>query len=70
MHSLVERVYSGVLIFIYAVPYGNHGCKGGNMYDSYNYIINNEGIDTAKSYGYVAQVSIKQVESQNNMLRF
>ena len=40
------------------------------MYDSYKYIINNEGIDTAKSYGYVAQVSIKQVQSQSNMLRF
>lgn len=35
-----------------SVPYGNHGCKGGNMYNVYKYVIANEGVDTSKSYPF------------------
>nr|CAM57981.1 silicatein alpha [Geodia cydonium] len=38
-----------------SIPYGNHGCKGGNMYDTYLYIVANEGIDTSASYPYSAK---------------
>ena len=39
------------------VPYGNHGCQGGNMYDSFLYIVANEGIDTSSSYPYKGKVA-------------
>ncbi len=32
------------------------GCEGGYTGTAYNYIINNNGIDTTDSYTYVAQV--------------
>lgn len=35
-----------------SVPYGNFGCSGGNMYNSYMYVIANEGVDTEKWYSY------------------
>ena len=34
--------------------YGNRGCNGGNARSSYEYIINNAGIDTEASYPYTA----------------
>ena len=39
-----------------AVPYGNFGCSGGNMYNSYMYVIANEGVDTEKWYSYNSRV--------------
>lgn len=41
----------------HTVPEGNHGCNGGNMYNSFMYVIDNEGIDTADGYPYQAIVS-------------
>ena len=38
------------------VPYGNYGCRGGNMYDAFLYIVANEGIDTSDSYPYKGKV--------------
>nr|ACH48000.1 silicatein A2 [Latrunculia oparinae] len=35
-----------------SVPYGNHGCKGGNMLYAFKYIIANDGLDVAKSYPF------------------
>ena len=45
------------LILCIAVPYGNHGCKGGNMNNAFKYVIANEGVDTAKSYPFYGIVS-------------
>ncbi|XP_050090259.1 procathepsin L-like isoform X2 [Anopheles aquasalis] len=36
------------------IPYGNHGCDGGNNPNSFRYIYDNNGIDTEKSYPYRA----------------
>ncbi|CAI8032375.1 Cathepsin L-like, partial [Geodia barretti] len=35
-----------------SVPYGNHGCQGGNMYNSFLYVVSNDGVDTADSYPF------------------
>lgn len=37
--------------------YGNKGCSGGFMEAAYQYIIDNGGINTEKSYKYEARVS-------------
>jgi len=39
-----------------SVSYGNHGCQGGNMYNTYLYIIANEGVETAKLYPFQGKV--------------
>ena len=39
------------------VPYGNHGCNGGNMYNTYQYVVGNEGVDSQISYSYKARVN-------------
>ena len=39
------------------VLYGNKGCSGGNREATILYILDNGGIDTAKSYPYTGSVS-------------
>ena len=36
--------------------HSNNGCNGGNMYNSFMYIIDNEGIDTSPAYPYQGMV--------------
>lgn len=43
--------------FLYTVTYGNLGCRGGNMYTSYEYVYKNFGVDDASFYPYTGRVS-------------
>jgi len=43
------------------VPEGNNGCYGGNMYNSFMYIIFNDGVDKELSYPYENTVSSQVV---------
>ncbi len=42
---------------LYPVPYGNFGCSGGNVYNTFMYVIANSGVDTENSYYYKGRVS-------------
>lgn len=50
------KIYFNVTILI-SVPYGNYGCRGGNMYNAFQYIVSNDGIDCEDSYPYMEYVS-------------
>ena len=43
----------------WTVPEGNNGCNGGNMYNSFMYIIFNDGVDKELGYPYEGTVSSK-----------
>ncbi len=51
-------------IVVYVVPEGNNGCQGGNMYNSFMYIIFNDGVNSEKSYKYQGMVSYIFVGAQ------
>lgn len=42
------------------MPEGNNGCNGGNMYNSYMYVIFNDGVNTEKSYPFEGIVCNKK----------
>ncbi len=39
------------------MSYSNHGCQGGDIDNVYQYILANEGVDTAEGYPYRGRVS-------------
>ena len=38
------------------MPYGNHGCRGGDVHTAFLYVIQNDGVDTEYAYRYEAKV--------------
>nr|CBY80149.1 silicatein yellow variant [Tethya aurantium] len=50
-----------------SVPYGNHGCKGGNMYIAFKYVIANDGVDSETSYPYGGKQSSCTYKTQNSV---
>ncbi|CAI8034599.1 Cathepsin L, partial [Geodia barretti] len=49
-----------------SVPYGNYGCRGGNMYNAFQYIVANDGIDSSDSYPYSeSQYSCRYSQDDN-----
>eukprot|EP00731_Ephydatia_muelleri_P018317 Em0011g357a len=49
-----------------SVPYGNHGCSGGDTYTAMKYVIDNGGIDTESSYSFQGKQSSCQYSSKNS----
>lgn len=45
-----------IIILHHAVPYGNMGCRGGSVFSTYLYMINN-GVNTYSCYPYRGRVS-------------
>ena len=56
---LFNAVFCFVLNPTPTVPEGNNGCNGGNMYNSFMYIIFNDGVDKELGYPYEGTVSSK-----------
>ena len=44
---------------LYAVSFGNHGCSGGTIENTFMYIIENGGVDLDKYYPFKARVRKK-----------
>ena len=49
-----------MLILHLPVPYGNYGCQGGNMYNSNQYVVANEGLDSQSAYSYKGRVKLAE----------
>lgn len=50
------------------VPYGNHGCSGGDTYTAMKYVIDNGGIDTESSYSFQGKVADTILNVDNNCI--
>ena len=59
MRGLSAITEDGFYLKLFSLVYsGNHGCEGGNMYNSFWYIVENEGIATESSYPYKRMVTV------------
>ena len=56
--DLLSRMYNALMCMfnLFTVSFGNHGCQGGNMYNAYQYVIANEGVDTLSTYSFQGKV--------------
>ena len=56
-----------IYLLLAIVPYGNHGCSGGDTYTALKYVIDNGGIDTESSYSFQAKVTLHFQHTFNYM---
>ena len=53
---ILDYYVFGTPLFAFIVPYGNHGCSGGDTYTAIKYVVDNGGIDTESTYGFKGKV--------------
>lgn len=61
-HSYMHFTCTAIVCYITG-RFGNRGCNGGNMKNSFRYVISNKGINSATYYPYRARVRLAGVRA-------